>query len=74
MKLLTVKEVSEIIKVKPGTIYEWAVQGRIPSFKLNRLLRFSEDTILTWINDCKKELPAQYNTSAGRRPRKGGQV
>ncbi len=71
MKLLTVKEVSEILRVKTSTIYQWAETEEIPCFKLNGCLRFSEDEILAWIKDCKKKSYLAYNTLADRRPRKG---
>ena len=44
-KLLTVKEVSEMLCAKPATVYAWAEQGMIPHLKLNGLLRFLEDDI-----------------------------
>jgi excisionase family DNA binding protein len=72
MRLLTVKEVAEILKAKSSTVYSWAEQGIIPCFKLNGLLRFSEDDIFTWIKNCKKNPVERYNISAGRRLRKGG--
>jgi len=72
MKLLTVKEVAEIIRAKPSTVYQWAETGVIPCFKLNGCLRFSEDDILAWIKNCKKESYLEYNNLADRRPRKGG--
>ncbi len=72
MKLLTVKDIAEIIKAKPSTIYAWAEQGVIPCFKLNGLLRFSEGEVLEWIKShCKKPV-GSYNTHAGRRPGKEG--
>lgn len=61
MKLLTVKEVSEILKAKPKTIYQWAELGQIPSVKLNGCLRFELDDIKEWINSCKKEAASSYN-------------
>ena len=69
MKLLTVKEVSEILCAKPSTVYAWAEQGIIPHLKLNGLLRFLEDDIFHWIALQKKG----YNSSIqARSPRKGG--
>ena len=72
MKLLTVKNVADLIQAKPSTIYQWAEQGSIPCFKLNGILRFSEEEILTWIKDCKRIPAGHYNTFAGSKPRKGG--
>ena len=71
--LLTVKEISEILKVKPSTIYAWAEQGRIPAYKLNGSLRFIEKEITEWILSCKNNISRSYTGGTGRRPRKGGQ-
>jgi excisionase family DNA binding protein len=73
MKLLTVKEISELLKAKPSTIYQWAEMGLIPCFKLNGLLRFDETEIMQWIRTCKKDNNWSYTVPAGRRPGKGGQ-
>ena len=73
MNLLTVQEVSEIIKAKSKTIYQWAELGQIPCVKLNGSLRFDFDDILVWINSCKKEPSSSYNPlTQARGPRKGG--
>lgn len=61
MRLLTVKEVATIIKARPSTIYQWAEQGLIPSFKINGLLRFSEEEILQWIKRCQNDTKICYN-------------
>jgi excisionase family DNA binding protein len=74
MKLLTVKEVAEIIKAKPSTIYSWAEQGVIPCLKINGLLRFDEDKIISWLRDsCKKQIECYNYRTSDRRPRKGGE-
>ena len=57
MTLLTVQELSKILKAKPSTIYQWASEGRIPCFKLNGLLRFTEEDIRVWMEESKKHTP-----------------
>ena len=73
MGLLTVKEVSKILNVKPSTLYQWAELGQIPCFKLNGALRFDLADIQEWIKSCKKEADSGYNlTIQTRGPGKGG--
>ena len=48
MKLITIKEVSEILGVKVSTLYEWVRNGTIPSYRLNGLIRFDMDEIYAW--------------------------
>ncbi|MDP2735778.1 MAG: helix-turn-helix domain-containing protein, partial [bacterium] len=43
MNLVTIKELSDFLKVKPSTLYSWVHGGTIPFVKLNGLLRFDMD-------------------------------
>lgn len=55
MKLITIKELSEYLKIKESTLYSWTSNGMIPSYKLNGLLRFDSDEIEEWIKTKKVE-------------------
>lgn len=73
MKLITIKEVSEMLGVKDKTLYQWVELGQIPSIKLNGSVRFDPDEILTWINQCKNAPKSTYNISTqARGPKNGG--
>jgi excisionase family DNA binding protein len=61
MKLITIKEVSELLNVKPSTVYQWAELKQIPCFKLNGCLRFDIEDIMSWIKSCKKDADSSYN-------------
>ncbi|MEJ2315022.1 MAG: helix-turn-helix domain-containing protein [Nitrospirota bacterium] len=74
MKILTVKDIAKLLRASPSTIYSWAEQGLIPCLKVNGLLRFSEDDVISWLKNSQKQPVEGYNILAGRRPRKGGQV
>ena len=54
MKIVTIKEVSEFLKVKKSTLYSWVNQKRIRSFKLNGLWRFDMEKIEAWINQSNR--------------------
>ena len=74
MKLLTVKELSEIINVKEKTLYHWVELRQIPFFRLNGSIRFNPDEIVTWLEENRREASTGYNipAQAARDPRKGG--
>lgn len=73
MKLLTVKEISQMLRIKSSTVYAWAEQRIIPCIKMNGALRFDESDILAWVEGFKKEPHSCYNPFAqARGPRKGG--
>lgn len=69
MKVLTVKQVADLLQAKQSTVYAWAEQGMIPSMKLNGLLRFSEEEILSWIQTCRTPRK-KYTLLSDRGPRK----
>jgi excisionase family DNA binding protein len=45
---LTLKEVSELLKVKPRTVYAWVSDNRIPFERKGSLLRFRLDAVVAW--------------------------
>ena len=50
-KLLTVKEVSEILDLKPARIYELTREKKIPFVQIGeRQYRYSETALLNWID------------------------
>jgi len=48
-ELLTIDELASILKTKEMTIRQWVYQGRIPSIKVNGLLRFGQREIQSWL-------------------------
>ncbi len=73
MKILTCRQVAEMLQAKPSTIYAWAEQGRIPSIKVNGLLRFIEAEILDWLRTYTNLTIPCYNRGIqARSSRKGG--
>ena len=66
--LLTVKEVSAWLNIKPSTLYHWAAQGKIPSRKNHGLIRFEPEVITGWLGslEVKQVNPAP---SRARSPR-----
>lgn len=53
MKLIKIKEVSEILNIKETTLYSWAKSGLIPAYKLNGLWRFDMEEIEKWMKRPK---------------------
>lgn len=45
---LTLKELAELLKVKPRTVYAWVSDKRIPFARKGGLLRFRLDAVLAW--------------------------
>lgn len=49
-RLLTIKELSVYLGVKPHTLYTWVSQRRIPFVKCGRLTKFDLRSIDDWIS------------------------
>ena len=55
-RLLTAKQVSELIEVKPSTVYQWVHLGLIPYVKLGKCVRFKKAELFRWIDkNLRKE-------------------
>ena len=48
--LLTIKDLSTRLNMKPSTLYLWAAQGKIPCRKIHGLIRFDPDAITAWLH------------------------
>ena len=55
-RLMTAKQVSELIEVRPSTIYQWVHLGLIPYVKLGKCVRFKKAELFRWIDkNLRKE-------------------
>lgn len=54
IELLYVGEVAEMLNVKSGTVYKWASQGKLPSYKIGGNLQFIQSEIVQFILSCKQ--------------------
>ena len=50
---LTLKELAELLKVKPRTIYAWVSDKRIPFERKGGLLRFRLDAVIAWYEPAR---------------------
>jgi excisionase family DNA binding protein len=50
--LLTIKDLSGWLNIKPSTLYLWAAQGKIPCHKIHGLIRFDPEAITAWLRVC----------------------
>jgi len=49
-QMMTVGEVAKYLKIKTGTVYKHAQDGKIPAFKVGSNWRFKRTTIDKWIS------------------------
>jgi excisionase family DNA binding protein len=61
--LLTIKDLSRQLNIKPSTLYLWAAQGKIPCQKVHSLIRFDADAIADWLRSFN---PSQATPAPSR--------
>lgn len=49
MRILTLKQVADLLKVHPNTVRTHAMRGTIPAAKVGRDWRFVEEDLVAWI-------------------------
>jgi len=55
IKLIDIQTLSNMLSVKPKTIYDWVRKSEIPYFKIGSLIRFDPDKIKRWLTERSKE-------------------
>lgn len=55
--LLTIKDVSAWLNIKPSTLYLWAAQGKIPCQKIHGLIRFDREKVMVWLDSFDRKPP-----------------
>jgi excisionase family DNA binding protein len=48
-EILTIRELSTLLRVHPSTVYKLVKRGQIPSFRVGREWRCRKDAIVLWM-------------------------
>jgi len=59
-KLLTPKQLSELLQVKLSTVYKWVHYGYVPHIKIGDLIRFRERKLRVWLNHREQKGRTRY--------------
>ena len=59
-ELLTIQEVSKLLKVTPSLIYKWVHYGFVPYVKLGTRVRFKQTALEKWIEKRSTKGRKQY--------------
>lgn len=52
-KLLTIKQLAELLQVAEVTIYGWKKNKNIPYLQVGNTIRFDEEQVLEWMKSKK---------------------
>lgn len=58
MKLYTIDEVAEYLRVTRRTIYRYIKQGKLPAYRVGDSWRFSDEDISEYLKNNKKSTSA----------------
>ncbi|TET45426.1 DNA-binding protein [candidate division TA06 bacterium] len=47
-RFIDAKEVARLLGVRDTTVYKWSHEGRIPSYRFGRCVRFIEGEVMDW--------------------------
>jgi excisionase family DNA binding protein len=60
---LTLNEVCQYLKISKSTIYKLSEQGKIPSAKIGKQLRFRKSSLDRWLSEKEKQALPIYTTT-----------
>lgn len=52
--LVSVDVVAKYLNVRPNTIYKWAREERLPSYKIGETVRFNLEEVKQWVSGTLK--------------------
>ena len=55
MKVLTVKETADVLKVKPQWVYRMVRSDGLPCIRLGRQIRIDEDSLEKWLAERRSD-------------------
>jgi excisionase family DNA binding protein len=71
-RLLTAREVGELLGFSSSTVVDWAEAGKVPCFKIGGRLRFRESEVLEWLEGQRAGRPEEkLSTTPHGRPARG---
>ena len=54
-RLLTIKDVCELLQVSQALVYTWVHFGYMPHVKIGSLIRFKESELIRWVKNKEKK-------------------
>ena len=67
MKILTIKETADILKINMHTAYRYAREGTIPTVRLGKSLRVDEEVLERWLTENSGKILGAWK---GKKPGK----
>jgi excisionase family DNA binding protein len=70
-RLLTARELGELLGFQPGTIVDWAEAGKVPAFRIGGRLRFRISEVERWLEMKRVSAGGEAPATPSVRPPRG---
>jgi len=60
-RLLTVEELSNMLRVSMSTVYRWVHCDFVPHIKVGGLVRFNEQSVMKWLRAREQKGRVRFN-------------
>ena len=67
--MLTVKQLSAWLNIKPSTLYLWVSQSKIPHRRIHGLVRFEPEAIQAWLKGFETNSVKPFSLPTRHEPR-----
>lgn len=67
LELVDIKTLSEMIKIKPSTLYSWVEKGLIPHYKIHGLVRFRIKEVEEWLQKFHRRPEEKRKVSVNKK-------
>jgi excisionase family DNA binding protein len=67
-RLLTARELADLLGFAASTIVDWSERGDVPAFKIGGRLRFRESEVLAWLEGQRLRNVTSQVLAPSRRP------
>jgi excisionase family DNA binding protein len=57
-RLLTARELADLLGFAPATVVDWAEAGKLPGFKVGGRLRFRASEVEAWLEEQRLDRPS----------------
>ena len=54
-KFFTIDELSDYLNIKKSTLYSMVESGKLPHYRIGRLIRFKQDDVDVWLEGHKRK-------------------
>lgn len=63
-RLLTARELAELLGFQAGTVVDWFERGELPGYRIGGRLRFRESDVIEWLEQRRRGVGVAHRPQA----------